>query len=459
MHNLWLKLVVVAAVLAIGLFVYFNIEIKESIVDIGPTSEVYRKHFLAAEMYLEPKGVEVQESSIPPSSEDFSLSDVVVVTNQRAITSPEMADDLYQWVKSGGHLIWSLDGYDEDANFLSQITLVEGVDWEGEDGRGYDKPSDDFDFLSEVIAEDDERSVSEQLEDYNTELREQVADDSDEDSVDAVAELTPSQQVVRDIRSYEEEIALDYLALLSHDEFAEDLFFVQNCCRLLDHPLINPDSNARVLDGQRLLASAESTHGYELIQLGVDRGKMTVLLTTDIWHNHDIGYFDHARLLLELAGDANKIIFHSNPEWPSIWQLLKEWTPEVLIACALLLIFMLIKLSSRFGPILDQDTSVRRSLLEHIFAMADFHWRHNHADYLLSPFRMAVISRMRILHADFDELRRPQQFDAIAERSGVPRDDVKKAFYQQHLSSDEKTMTDWQFHESVLLLERIRKQL
>ena len=466
MANWVIRILILLLIVLIGVYLYLNLEKKEVVVNIGPASEVYLKQFLAAKKYLEPRGIELIERSKPPAVADFSTGDVVVVTDQKSIVSEQMARDLYQWVESGGHLVWSTDGDYEDTD--STLSILTGVTWRyaSEGSREYASPIvGTVEYWQDALDAEDDRPFSEQLEEYNQQLEELEEKRDTEESeqpaeeFDESEELRPSEAVLQSISDYEQSTIIEELVRLEKDSLSAAIWFHQHGWRVLDHPLIDPEYTPVEVDNQRLLTVARSALGAALIQIEVGYGTMTVLVTTDIWNNDEIGYFDHAALLSEIVGDTERVIFQVNPEWPSIWQLLREWALEFMLVLTLVTLLMLVKLSHRFGPILGGETTTRRSLMEHIKASANFHWRNKHTDHLLSPMRSAVVSRMRLSYANFDQLSEKQQLQLIAEKSAVPLSDVENAFLKQDDLPEKTSLTDWQFAQSVQLLNKIRKEL
>lgn len=454
-----LKPVVWLIILLLGYYIYLNIERRETVVNVGPTLDVVRNPYLAAGQFLQQQGKAATQHSKPPKSEDFHTDDMLIITDNRTLASRGVAVDLYEWVKSGGHLVWSVNRFhSERTNALSELTHITGYSVENEEGSDSTVDAGVFDELARD-EDDEDKSISELLEEHNERLKKEpkqspmVTEDEEE--------LTPSQQVEKTIIDFELGKDIDRLTVLLGEQVSEDLFLDQGCsCFYLDHPSINskasiPDVEVGSLADQTLLYTAGllSREGKKLLHFKVGKGHMTVLASTSIWTNREIGRFDHAHFLQMLAGDSSQVIFQSNVEWPSLWQLLLDWALEFVVIVTVLFFAMLVKSGVRFGPIKVETLTTRRSIVEHITAMARFHWRHQHVGYLVSPLRAAINHKMRMIHSGYDQLNDHERYQLIAERVQLPVTDVEQVFVNQD------KLTDGQFCQSIKLLEKIRKTL
>lgn len=464
-----IKAIIFLLILLFGYYVYSNLERREVVVNIGPTSEVIRNPYLAAEQLLQQKGVDTIKYSKPPKSEDFNVDSMLIITDNRSLASRDVAEDLYEWVKSGGHLVWSVRRYKSEwTDALSELSQVTGYYSDEEEDSN---SSGEAGIINDLLQDegDEDKPVSELFEEHNERLKKErlKKEELEEKSKQASSvdgnqkELTPSQQVEQDIIDVEADKNIDQLVVLLGKKPSDDLYLDLGCtCFYLDHPFINPglnisDREAVGLADQSLLYSASpaSDEGKKLLHFRVGNGHMTVLTSTSIWTNDEIGLFDHAHFLQTLAGDASQVIFQSNVEWPSLWQLLLDWAMEFVVIATILFFAALIKLGVRFGPIKEEILTVRRSIIEHIRAMAKFHWRHQHVGHLASPLRTEINQKMRIVNSEYDQLNDQGRYQLIAERVQLPVEDVEKVFTNQDM------LTDGQFCQAIKLLEKIRKTL
>ncbi|MCB1668607.1 MAG: DUF4350 domain-containing protein [Porticoccaceae bacterium] len=430
-----------------GYLIYLNIERKETVVNSGPTPEVIRNPYLAAVSYLQNKGLSATQQTRPLKAVDLYTDDMLVITDNSAITEMGLATDLYEWVRTGGHLVWAMDGYPEESqSALAELAQI---------GRYFPEDQDQVDESAEEKStlNDADESLSEQLEEYNQALKsgldlpaEKVADDE---------ALTPSQLVKKAIADHEAGKDIQTLTVLVGKNSFEDLFIDQGYGVYLDHPFLGGVSNSVGPTDQALLYAAgpPSAEGARLLHFRVGAGNMTVLLSTDIWLNHQIGRYDHAHLLWLLAGDATRVVFQSHVQWPPWWQLLLDWALEFVVIVGILFFALLIKLGTRFGPVQGSVPAIRRSMIEHISAMAKFHWRHQHVDHLIEPLRSAIYNKMRIIHSGFDELSDRERHRLIAEKSQLPLVKIEEAFAKRNM------LTERQFCQVIHLLEIIRKSL
>jgi hypothetical protein len=158
-------------------------------------------------------------------------------------------------------------------------------------------------------------------------------------------------------------------------------------------------------------------------------GRLTVVADARVFRNRWIDKEEHAALLDALLGE-------SDDAWRAgfirgsgltFWGLLGSTLWPVLIAFAAWLMFWLWRCFGRFGPLeaVDEPNNLR-GYDTHLEALGGFHWELNRAADLLAPLRARIIERAHHVaarggRADADVL------DVLAERAGMPRDEVARA--------------------------------
>ncbi len=124
------------------------------------------------------------------------------------------------------------------------------------------------------------------------------------------------------------------------------------------------------------------------------------------------------------------------------------WAPLALALLAWLWLRM-----QRFGPLQPSPASERRSLLEHIRASGDHLFRYQRRALLYAAVRNAFLARLRRRDPMAAALSGDAQASAIAERLGLPVDQVRTAL--QSPSSQDKPA----FRDRISTLIQLRKRI
>ena len=114
------------------------------------------------------------------------------------------------------------------------------------------------------------------------------------------------------------------------------------------------------------------------LRVYAEGGGHLVVLAHNFFDNRQLRRYDHAQLLLALAGlnrQERAVSIVLNLEQPT-WQN-ELWQRASLLLCGLALLLALLgwRAARRFGPLLDEPAPQRRALLEHIDASGHWLWR------------------------------------------------------------------------------------
>ncbi|MFC1749967.1 DUF4350 domain-containing protein [Pseudomonadota bacterium] len=200
--------------------------------------------------------------------------------------------------------------------------------------------------------------------------------------------------------------------------------------------------------------------GYHLVQIAIYNGILTVVSDDTLWRNKKIGKHDHALFFHNLI-QASAVTDAEEPptvwivhdlEFPSLVQLVWNKAPATVLITTLLLIFSLWAAYNRFGPPLRQENRIRRSLIEHLDASGQHHWRHDGGDYLLAMLREQLTHLIEKHHPHWQQLSVDQQMNWLSKRTDQSEAALSKALnnYPQN---------EHEFTEIVQTLQRLRKTL
>ncbi|GAB2674862.1 DUF4350 domain-containing protein [Aliiglaciecola sp. 3_MG-2023] len=146
------RILSVLIILIAGGFLYTGIESYQKVTDIGFNEEARKQPFLAAKLFLEQEGTQVQlledyrllyassEAAIFPDGED-----TIVLSEGEIALSNNLANQLIDWVNAGGHLVMALNA-SQDADVFRANELIQrlnlAVSWLPEDSQNEFMPTE-----------------------------------------------------------------------------------------------------------------------------------------------------------------------------------------------------------------------------------------------------------------------------------------------------------------------------
>lgn len=191
----------------------------------------------------------------------------------------------------------------------------------------------------------------------------------------------------------------------------------------------------------------------QVLRYGYGDGRFTVVIDRSLWQNDEIGRFDHAFLFSELLGPVHgKVWVLYRVEVASLPELIWRYGARVVVALAVALVLALWALYNRFGPVHVPPLGRRRSLGEHVQAIAGFAWRYGRAAVLLQSARTALRHRAEARYPGFQHKSADEQSAWLAERIGRPPAEVRHALEAEARNHD-------QLIEITRLLQEMRNSL
>jgi hypothetical protein len=184
-------------------------------------------------------------------------------------------------------------------------------------------------------------------------------------------------------------------------------------------------------EGRAQAATAGADGRYRLLQLRLGAGHITVSADDRFLTNGGIGEHDHAALLAHLAtpADGSRVWLLYASDMPGLPEVLWRVAPYALGSGALLVGAFLWRLGWRLGPLEPPPGRVRRDLLEHLEAGADFLWRSGRASHLIAAARGCTERAWLRRHPPLRGLSREDRAAWIATRLGLPKGDVWRVLY------------------------------
>ncbi len=375
MNSKWIGitvLVLLAGLVGWGVYWFLsNYERQYREVRVGVSPEARRNPFLAAERFLRQLGLDAEsvagrEYLLRPPAE----TGVLLVNRLSPDLSPDHEEALLAWMEGGGHLI-----------------VTAHREWD----------------------EDGERAGNPLLERYGVRLRIQLPSEEPEasqegedgkDSEDSKDECEPCDPLT--------------VAFPGHRDGVRVAF-----------------QNGRWLEETTDLAdwAVEREDGAHLLQFRIGQGRLTVLSDHQYLVNDHIGEQDHALFLALLTEGERRVWLLYSSRMPSLFTLLWRAAPYLMLSVLVLAGLWLWSQTLRTGPLLRRETRVRRNLLEHLDAAANYAWQTDRAGGMFQTSQKVLEQGWRRRHPGLDRLEQTQRCEKIAELAGIAGPAVEAALY------------------------------
>lgn len=466
MKNNIIALVLFALVAGLAYKVTTYYEYVEEETDLGWSREAKRNPFLAAQLYLQNEGLQVESLNRYPNLAASSPEDTLLLGGSRQVYSDRLIDALTEWVSNGGHLIVgasqsSIDSRDPLLEYFDlSLTKTECdcgiVDFSnvfkqdktpsekdtGENGTSSPDGTDD------VEQEENEPTLSKQLKHFN--------DMVENGSVNSDGPITDKNNEIIDPRTPD-----DQITTLSFNAVEKKFNVDFNSNFSLDHPYFywedsdtNEDGSNQVeFVGLKPTYWTGDDHGVHFVQFSLGNGLVSVMSNSRPLLSQNIGYFDHADLLSTVVGSTNQVKILYGVVMPSLWSLITQYAPELLFSFGLWLLFWVTYRWQRFGPIKEDANTIRRSLREHIFASARFIWHSDDKNELVLPLQNSVHHNAAIQLPGYDGMNNQERFLLLSDLTGLTVETI--GFSLSEATSERKD----QFLKKIKTLQIIETKL
>jgi len=386
--------------LATGYWFYNNFTWVVEEKDVGFQGIAKSNQLLAAEFFLRKMGIPVRQVNGLVAFRDLpSAQKTLLIATPRKTLNQELSQGLLDWVQSGGHLI-------VEARLPKSET--------GKDKKGTKTQPSQEDSLLRELSVFVSRSKA------------------DNDNKDIPIELTLGAEG----QGQEIQVNFPYSRILSRS--GAD----------------NEQLNEAALQQPVWLVQDEL--GAYLMQFSLGQGLLTVLTSSTIFTNDQLGHHDHARLLhylVQQQGHDDGVWLIRVDDMPALWTWLWDNAWYTMLCLSILLLLWLWRAPLRFGPVMNDAQTQRRSLLEHIQASGYYRWHENQSSLLLSKVQENLWETIQSSHP---VVRRENPAQAYAMLEEITS--IKASLIKQALKPVLK-LTEHEFTEQVRLLETIRKHL
>lgn len=198
-----------------------------------------------------------------------------------------------------------------------------------------------------------------------------------------------------------------------------------------------------------------------MLNIHVDDGLVSLVSHLDFLHQEQLGNHDHASFLYYLIryhhDQAVKVWLISQTNMPSLWALLWQYTPLMMISLLLLFSITLYTLGQRLGPMIPKPSLQRRRLMEHIKASGYFLWKYRQQT-LIDSSRKALNQCIAKHYTAWNNLEQHEQIDYLHEQTKYTQAHIKWLLFDD-LLSDKKPMSEETFTHWMQQLEQTKKKI
>lgn len=415
----WVILILLAIICGLGVGAFFLFyEEHEEQVWIGASQEARRNPFLAAQRFLDEKGVEVFEESTKLNFDELPSGDMVFLSEVDSIlVSKSQIDAAMAWIERGGFLIVGvgkeLQGYD---SLLSRFDI---------------KPAKEKFNVAEVLLggkDAAEMSPSERMREINRKIKERNEKEkaSEQSGKPKVDEDDSFNEQLFDLLNIDDDHKY-YKVNLGED--VGDIYLAVLDRVLLEHPLVYADDEEpnEYADGDyetayEMLTSLSDETGPRLLQFRHGEGTFTAISSSELWDNDYIGLADHAFFLSYFVPEGSRLHFFYNFDVPSLWEMLKKYFLELILISMLMLVLWLWRRGLRVQREVEVTEGQRRSFAEHLHAAAKFLVVNKQYSPLINSIKEDIELQMRPFYPGFSQLNSQSQAAMLVERTELSED-------------------------------------
>lgn len=390
---------------------YYNLEWEEKEIDLGPSPEARRNPVLALQRLLEQRGQPVQLvrgfaglERLQFGDTPIGPRDALVLLNTGRSLRQSQVDRLWQWMETGGRVLVAVDNPYFDMSALDADPLLDqlGLELVGRYWSSLDE-EDDAESAESSEEEESTETANEDAESTESSESSEAPQPTEEDDEDADEQKCTWQDVTLPVSldAEDSEVSMEFVSGVSFADIGTE---------------------ARVLSA------------YEdklfLLHQTVGAGEIYAIPAMQALQNENIHCADNAYVLWRMLGDSDKVWLVLNADSPSFWRHLWQLSAFGCLALLCALAIWLWHRVPRFGPVLQREITGRRQFLDHIQATAQFLFRKQGNDALITPLREEILQRLRLRQPGFAQLSTDDQIDKIAQLSGMNRSDVQLALFR-----------------------------
>ncbi|GAB2198734.1 DUF4350 domain-containing protein [Sessilibacter sp. MAH4] len=423
-----LAIIVCIAVLVTAFFFVFMESYTET-KELGWSEKARINRFLAAQQFLEKNNATVEQANSLQQIENLADSDTIIINRYADVVSEQQKEKLLNWLSGGGHLVIALNDTDDQSlgnDLLSDL--------------GFSVYYETYDYDSTDNTEPDDIDTQNTLESELEKI------ESDEAVVIAGDVDTSDQNSTKE----------EYITKLNFEGIPDELSINFPTLAIIDHEYFYADEGN--YDDYKPFYWAGDKYGVRFIQMYVGDGLITVVSSTEIWSNNYLSADDNAYLLAVMTLNSSKVTFLLGSNFASLSTLMWKFSYELIISITFIVLLWLIHLGKRFTPPVTVNNHQRRSLIEHIKAVGNFHWKKKQPLLLVASLREEILrytsfQRIGPSHSLNKSKSKQDITNWLSKTCNIDPQFVYKAIYQNEISSEAE------FIEIIRTLQIVKLEL
>jgi len=198
-------------------------------------------------------------------------------------------------------------------------------------------------------------------------------------------------------------------------------------------------SNKILMDGGDGIADKKyyENNGNHIIQIEIGQGRLIVLSDNEFLKNKNLDKNDHAYFLANLvqknsetrAHDGSKIWLLYSSNMPSLLSLIWNNAFYFVICFLILLLFCILRLNLKSGPLIPINDNARRNLMEHLEASGNYLFKLDKGARMLKKVQKATERSLKEKYFSTTQKTSSEQSAAMAKQLNIQEETVHAALF------------------------------
>ncbi|MCP3900813.1 MAG: DUF4350 domain-containing protein [Desulfobacteraceae bacterium] len=170
-------------------------------------------------------------------------------------------------------------------------------------------------------------------------------------------------------------------------------------------------------------------NGAHFIQIKIGQGRLIFLSDNEFLKNRNIEKNDHAYFLANLVQGRSKIWLLYSSNMPSLLSLIWKNAFYFVICFCILLLFCILRLNLKSGPLIPQNNNTRRNLMEHLEASGNYLFKLDKGTSMLKKVQKSTKRSLKERYFFTTQKLSPEQSTAIAKQANIKPKEVHEALF------------------------------
>lgn len=464
------KALILILVMLVSTCSYYNWQWTETEVNLGIADNLMQQPFLALQklsessdrslnvVYDYPRLFAKANSRIIPANDA-----VLIVSNSEQRLTHEQSQRIVDWVKQGGHLVFSMD-----TAFYKQVRDIHHPLWRalnvtaippkqiepaqaesGEESTEKNEQKNSDVKPENITPEQQKTNASDKIKAKTDYEVENEAENEINDKADVAADekgasdengAADTEDKANNLPKVAEKLEFEGPYSTEFTTQNDKVFFAY----LEKSYRISTPQNAKIL------MRAGDERGDTFVQMKLGQGKVSLLTEVEIWNNRQLNAAHNAYLYHWLVGNSQTIWLFTSAAQAHWLVSLTNWSPSLIGLIILLLVLFIWYQAVQFGPAYAHDETHQHFFNQHIKASAEFYWQHKQQALLIKPLQQQIIEKICKRWPAFRTNNQAQQIDYLVDLTQLDKALIQQSMFAQ-TNQDERGFT-----RQVRTLQKIR---